>query len=197
MALTVDGGVREVEALVAGGRLGCPGCGGELGPWGWARPRVVGRGDRRSRVRPRRGRCRGCRVTQVVLPAVLLVRRADLVWLIGAALVALARGEPVRRVAREVGVPRSTVRGWAVRLRCRAGRLRAHFTRWLVWLDGDARLAPAGGPVADAATAMVAAGLTAAGRGLASTVWAFVSAATGGRLLERNTSAPFPAPWDG
>lgn len=136
-------------------------------------------------------------MTQVVLPAVLLVRRADLVSLIGPALVALARGEPVRRTAREVGVPRSTVRGWAVRLRARAGRVRAHFTRWLVWLDGDLRLAPGGGPVADAVTAVVAAGLTAAGRGLASTVWTFVSAATGGRLLERNTSAPFPAPWDG
>jgi hypothetical protein len=31
-----------VEAELCGGRLGCPCCGGVLGPWGHARPRVRG-----------------------------------------------------------------------------------------------------------------------------------------------------------
>lgn len=158
MALTVGGDVRAVEQLLIEGRLACPCCGGPLGPWGWARWRVVGRGEARVRLRPRRGRCRRCRVTQVLLAAVLLVRRADLVELIGAALLLLAGGVPMRRVARTVGVPRSTVRGWAVRFAAGARRLRAHFTRWLVWLAPQQWLGPTGGEVGDAVAAIVAAG---------------------------------------
>jgi hypothetical protein len=31
----------RVEAELAGGLLGCPSCRGVLGPWGWARARVL------------------------------------------------------------------------------------------------------------------------------------------------------------
>jgi len=136
-------------------------------------------------------------VTQVLLVAVLLVRRADLVELIGAALLLLARGVPVRRVARSVGVPRSTVRGWAARLSEGAQRLRGHFTRWLVWLAPQQRLRPTGAEVGDAVAAIVAAGRAAVHAQTAGSVWRFASAATSGQLLGCNTDAPFPAPWNG
>jgi hydrogenase large subunit len=69
MTVGLDG--AAVENDLSSGRLGCPavGCGGALGPWGWARERIV-RGA--GRLLPRRGRCRGCRRTQVLLPAVTL-----------------------------------------------------------------------------------------------------------------------------
>ena len=75
-----------VENDLYSGRLGCPvvGCGALLGPWGWARERLV-RGS--GWLLPRRGRCRGCRGTQVLLPASVLLRRADAVTVIGIALV--------------------------------------------------------------------------------------------------------------
>ena len=56
---TVSPDPVRVESELAAGTLRCPGCGGPLAPWGWARPRPVGRGDQRSRVRPRRSICRG------------------------------------------------------------------------------------------------------------------------------------------
>jgi len=71
--LTVGLDDAEVENVLGSGLLRCPvaGCGERLGPWGWARERVV-RGA--GRLRPRRGRCRGCLRTQVLLPASVLLR---------------------------------------------------------------------------------------------------------------------------
>lgn len=126
----------------------------------------------------------------------LLVRRADVAAVIGRALVgAVLGGWGVRRVAAWVGVARSTVRGWLDRFVWRAERLRAHFTRWALWLAPSwARLAPQGSLAADALVALLAAG-EAAGGGLGGEGrWQFAATATGGRLL-CNTSAPFPAPW--
>src|SRR5664279_2238599 len=86
MTVGLDGATVE-NVLVS--VLPCPvaGCGEPLAPWGWARDRVV-RGA--GRLRPRRGRCPGCRRTQVLLPASVLLRRADAVTVIGAALLAKA-----------------------------------------------------------------------------------------------------------
>jgi hypothetical protein len=133
-------------------------------------------------------------VTHVLLPAVALLRRCDLVGVIGRALLLRAAEWGQRPIAVTLGVPRSTVRGWLGRFGARAETIRAHFVRWVVWLAADVgRGAPSGSALADAVGAMVAAadaadGLVEGGR------WAFVAAATGGRLL-CNTSAPFPAPW--
>lgn len=184
-----------VESQLLGGELGCPWCAGVLGPWGWARPRVVRAGDVRLRVVPRRARCRVCRATQVLLPATLLLRRADVVLVIGRALVLHVGGWAKRGIAALLGVARSTVRGWLARFAARAEVLRAHFTRWALWLEPAwTRLEPHGWPVGDALAALLAAG-EAARRGHGSAgVWQFASTATGGRLL-CNTSAPFPAPW--
>lgn len=195
--LTVSGGRGVVESQLQAGELGCPACAAGLGPWGWARPRVVRAGDRMVWLWPRRARCRGCGVTQVLLPVTVLLRRADVAAVIGWALERAALGWGQRAIAVAVGVARSTVRDWLGRMTASAEVVAAHFVRWLGWLaPAHSALAPAPTALADAVMAMCAAGdaacveLGIAGR------WQFVSAATGGRLL-CNTSSPFPAPWRG
>ena len=111
--VTVDGDARVVERRLAAGRLRCPGCVGRLAGWGHARPRVI-RGENGIgwRLRPRRSRCAGCGVTHVLLPAGCLLRRADAVAVIWAALAGKAGGLGHRPVARLLGRPESTVRDW-------------------------------------------------------------------------------------
>lgn len=123
MTVGLDGAAVET-ALCATGFLSCPtvGCGGVLRPWGWARERIV-RGV--GRFRPRRGRCQGCRRTQVLLPASVLLRRADAVTVIGVALLAKAGGAGHRRVAEQLELPASTVRGWLRRIASVAERVLA------------------------------------------------------------------------
>jgi Homeodomain-like domain len=213
--LMVDSDPDRVELALAAGELACarPGCGGVLGPWGWARGRWLrDRGGVQQRVRPRRGRCRerACRATHVLLPTVGLLRRVDLVEVIGAALLARARQASLRQVAAELGVPLSTVRGWLDRMTGeRAELVRAHFTRLAVWLDPSVEAPqPRGSPLADVVEAIGIAAVAAARR-LGSTgpasapsgPWRLAAGATGGRLLAPlalgagNTSSLFPAPW--
>jgi hypothetical protein len=118
----------------------------------------------------------------------MLVRRADGVDVIGAALVDRAQGLGYRRIAGRVGRSVTTVRGWLSRVSGNAGRLRVAFT--LLWhrLDDDAGwLSPAGSALAEAVAAIGAA--AAALRrvwGIAVVVvspWQIASAVTLGRLL--------------
>jgi len=109
---------ETVEDLVATPNGSCPRCAGPLRRWGQARWRVMrdgGAGDRR--FRPGRVRCAHCGVTQVVLPPDALLRRRDSVAVIGEAWLRFADGAGSRRVARGLGVPTETVRGWLRRLR--------------------------------------------------------------------------------
>ena len=103
--LTVGNDADGVERMLEEGSLRCPWCGGRLARWGHARERTVfGPGRKGWQVRPRRSRCTVCRVTHVLLPARLLLRRADEAPVIGAALASAARGQGRRRVAAELGV---------------------------------------------------------------------------------------------
>src|SRR6266498_1250918 len=88
--VTVEADQVRVEARLAARQIDCPGCPGSLRPWGWARPRGV-RGLA-GLLRPRRARCSGCGVTQVLLPVTVLAWRAYSVEVIGAALTARAGG---------------------------------------------------------------------------------------------------------
>src|SRR5205823_12401014 len=109
--------------------LSCPVCEAELRPWGFARPRTLrGRGTRAPPLRPRRGRCRGCLRTHVLLTVLALVRRVDLAEVTGEALVRAAAGAGHRTIAGVLGVPPSTARGWLRRFAARAQKIRAHFT---------------------------------------------------------------------
>jgi hypothetical protein len=195
--LMVEADPGRVEQALAAGELACPGCGGVLGGWGWARGRWLrGRGGVHQRLRPRRGRCRACRATHVLLPVSGLLRRVDLVEVIGAALLARAGGHSLRQIAVGLGVPLSTVRGWLGRFAARAELIAGHFARLAAWLDPSvAAPQPRGSPLVRAVEAIGVAAVAAARRlGAHAGPFQFASGASGGRLL-CNTSAPFPTPW--
>lgn len=177
--------VDEVERALLGGELGCPACGGRLGPWGWARRRVVRAAAGVEERRPRRSRCVGCRSTHVLLAADSLVRRRDLVAVIGAALLARARGLSYRRVAAAISwVTASTVRGWLRRFTVNAEQVRVLFTVLAHDLDPElAPIEPTGSAVGDAVEAMAVAARAASSRLTPMDPWQFASMASRGLLL--------------
>jgi hypothetical protein len=105
----------SVDDLVGAVTGSCPACGGPLQKWGHGRRRAV-RGTDLGAFRPPRVRCVECRVTQVVLPAEVLVRRRDAVAVVGRAWRSFAAGAGARLVARRLDVPMETARGWQRRL---------------------------------------------------------------------------------
>ena len=149
------------------------------------------RGERgaRLRVRPRRGRCRVCRVTHVLLPVVLLGRRADAAAVIWAGLVAAASGLGHRRVAALLGRPSGTVRGWLRRFAARAVQVQRVFTVVGVGLDPDpVPPSPAGSVFADAVAAVLFAARAARCR------WGSVLAVSPPRLAASVTAGGLLAP---
>jgi Domain of unknown function (DUF6431) len=128
--LTVETDAGAVEQRLGSGRLACPGCSAVLAGWGHARGRQVRDTDGELWITPRRARCTGCGATHVLLPVVLLVRRADTAAVIGAGLTAKATGAGHRLIAALLGRPPETVRGWLRRFACRVAAVRAVFTRW-------------------------------------------------------------------
>jgi len=193
----VGSDVVEVERRLRDGELSCP-CGGGLAPWGHARRRSV-RGV--GQLRPRRARCGSCLVTHVLLAVSCLLRRADSVEVIGAALRAKAAGGGHRRIAGQVARPASTVRGWLRAFARNAETARSVFTALLVQLDPLTGALPVHPSVfADAVEAVaVCAGAARRRLGVVGAVspWQLASAVTGGRLLASgglavsiNTSRP-------
>ena len=124
----IDG--AAVEADLVNGRICCPGCDVGLRPWGHGTEREVRLLGLSERRRPRRSICRACAVTHVLVPDDTLLRRRDGVEVIGAALVAKARGQGHRKIATHLGRVASTVRGWLRRFAAGAGTIREHFARW-------------------------------------------------------------------
>lgn len=184
----------EVERDLAAGKLICPRCDGVLGPWGFARWRVVRDRGVEERRRSRRARCRSCLVSHVLSARDCLRRRRDVVGVIGAALVAKAAGRGHRRIAETLVVPESTVRGWLRRFGVWADAIRVHFTAWAHALDPElAPIVPAGSPLADALEAVAVAARAAALRFGPRPPWQIASALTAGALLS-NTNSPWPAP---
>lgn len=192
--LTVGANAYDVECRLTWGRVACPGCGHPLSRWGHGRPRMLrGDGQLRWRLRPRRARCGRCRVTHVLLPITALLRRADSVAVIGAALAEAAGGRGHRRIAADLGRPAATVRGWLRRFAARAGPIREVFIAVLCELDPDP-VPPrrAGSQLADAVAAVAAAAAAAASRFgdcvVTVSAWELAAAVTSGTLL-----APGPA----
>lgn len=174
----------EVERQLVGGLLACSGCAGVLRPWGHARWRTCREQTGSRRHRPRRASCSGCGCTHVLLPASGLVRRADTVRVIGAALLASAGGAGHRTIAAQLGRPAGTVRGWLRRFRVRAEGLRLLFTGLLHALDPSADAVGARGcGFADAVEVLGLAGAAAVRRLGVACPWEFASAGSGGRLL--------------
>jgi Homeodomain-like domain len=200
----------EVDRRLRAGELACPACAAVLAPWGYARERTMrGHGELVERLRPRRGCCTSCGGTHVLLPASCLLRRADAVLVIGAALSAKAAGLGHRRIAERLGRPASTVRGWLRAFAAGAEQIRAAFTALLHELDPvSGPLPPTGSAFADAVAA-VGVSAAAARRRLGAVVgtvvgtwspWQLAAAVSGGRLLAPalstatiNTSWPWAA----
>lgn len=192
--VTVEADQVLVESRLTGGGVSRPVCPGVLAPWGWGRRRDVwGVGT----LRPRRGRCSSCLVTQVLLPVTVLLRRADAAAAIWAALVARAAGHGHRMIAALVGSPACTVRGWLRRMSSRLEAVRVHFTvvgrRAAV---DQAALDATGSPWKDVVAAVGAAWVALRSRfglaGLVGTVTAgqVAVASSGGRLLSPGWPSP-------
>jgi hypothetical protein len=189
----VEADVESVETRLRAGEIACVGCGGELRPWGYARWRTLRDHGGPVRLRPRRSRCRSCQVSHVLLPTLALLRRADLVAVIGGALVARYVEHRTRaEVAGAAGAPWDTVRGWLRRFAERAVEIRAEFAalahRW------DAELGPIeprDSTVLDALEAIGVAAAAAVRRFGPTPLWTLAAGASGGRLLS-NTSSPVP-----
>ena len=192
--LTVEIDTDAVEQRLRSGGLACPKCASVLAGWGRARARTVRGPEGPVRLVPRRSRCTGCRATHVLLPVLVLLRRADVVAVIGAALVAKQAGHGHRRIAALLGRSPETVRGWLRRFAARLEGVRVVFTRWCRALGPDPVLPdPAGSAWADALAALIAAAqvLTTrfgidgdVGRDVAEVpVWQVATAVSDGRLL--------------
>jgi hypothetical protein len=88
----------QAETDLAAGMLTCPSCTGPLQPWGHARSRTVrDHGTSVVALCPRRARCRTCRGTHALLPAVVGPRRADTTAVTGVAR-HRRRRQPARRL---------------------------------------------------------------------------------------------------
>ena len=184
----------EVEARLLDGLLRCPSCvDGVLGPWGFARERELRGPAGRERRRFRRTRCRTCRTTHVLVPTTTLLRRLDLVEVIGAALLATATGLGHRGIAAALGRPATTVRGWLRRFGRRAAEVRALAAQLANWYDADlGPIAPQGSPTADAVEALGVAAAAFVRRfgPLGCSPWRLVSGMSGTLLL---STSPLPA----
>jgi hypothetical protein len=186
----------RTERELAAGELACPDCRGQLRPWGHARPRWLRTRDGRRQLRVRRSRCADCGRTHVLVPGVMLPRRADAVEVVGEALAASAAGEGYRPIAARLGRPAATVRGWVRRFTARAQMTLQHAMRCLIRFDaGVVRIEPdpATTPT-QAALAVLGAAVQALERRFAVSArsrWQLASALCSGRLLA-NTSCPYP-----
>jgi hypothetical protein len=139
----------------------------------------------------------------VLLPVGVLLRRADAVGVVGAAIVVKAAGAGARPIAGLLGRPLGTVREWLRRFGGRVEAVRGWFTTLLCAVASDPVLPkPAGSVWADAMAAMRATAVAVAARFAVTgvTVWQVVGAACGGRLLAPgwpnlsiNTSSPWAA----
>ncbi|MGI8686873.1 MAG: helix-turn-helix domain-containing protein [Acidimicrobiales bacterium] len=174
MLLTHD--PAATAARLESGSLACPvnRCGGQLAPWGHARSRALRLGSGRGEAHtPRRARCRACRRTQVLVPTRSYPRHPDTVETVGLALLAAAGGLGHRRVAKLVGLPATTVRGWLRRARTNADAVRSDAT------VATCRLDPMAGPF-DPTPSPLGDMLDAVGRAVQAWVLLF---------------GPVPAPW--
>jgi hypothetical protein len=119
----------------------------------------------------------------VLLPACCLLRWADAVTVIGAALLARAAGQGHRAIAAVLGRPGSTVRGWLRRIGRTAGRVRAVLLGLAAELGAEFDVpGPAGSPVADVVALARAVAAAAAKRLGPCEPWRLLAASTGGRL---------------
>jgi hypothetical protein len=140
-------------------------------------------------------------VTHVLLATVCLLRRADGVAVIGAALLAKAGGRGHRPIAAMLDRPESTVRGWLRSFDRNARCWRVMFARLLVELDPLCVPVPVAASVFADAVEVIGACAAAARRRLGSgeagagrvvdavSPWQVAAGVCGGRLLSPGAAA--------
>lgn len=183
-----------VEARLVAGEYCCCSCGeGRLAPWGFARRRKLRFRGGEVWLRPRRGRCVLCLVTHVMLSTVALLRRRDVVEVIGEALTArYLDGKSRSVIAAEAGVPFDTACRWQHRFSGKSGEIRELFSTIAHRLDASlGPIQPRQSPAADALEAIGVAAAAAARKLGPGPLWSFVSGASSGMLLS-NTSCLLP-----
>lgn len=176
-------------------RARCPSCRRQMIFWpGYER---FARRQGGLRVWVRRAKCRPCGVTHALLPAFLLVRRLDVVTVIGTALARCVAGQGVRTVAAALDVPHGTARGWRRRFRARAPTLAVGFGALAAELGADAVFTA--GPEHGALEALGAAWTQVRRRGGESVpgLWEFAGLVSGGGLLATTTGPPWAGRWEG
>ncbi len=193
MSVSVVANPNVLEAALAVGEVCCPGCGGPLARWGFAREREVRMLDGVRSLRPRRARCGPCETTHVLLPAWSVPRRRDGAEVIGQALVLKANGAGHRTIARRLERPPGTVRGWLRAGARRADALRLCGVKWTVALSEDlGRPWLADSPLQSALDALgrAAIGWRLRSGVVAATPWELIVAITGGLLFGRPRDPP-------
>jgi transposase-like protein len=179
---------REVEVP----RADCPSCHEPMVFWsGYSR--FVRHEGGAHKIWIPRGACARCGRTHALLPAFVALKRLDSIETIGAVLESVASGDSgVRPVAKRLGIPHTTVRGWLRHFGRRAASLALSFAALAVELGGEALL-PRGDPRRDALGAMTAAWMAACALPgwLAVSMWRFCSAVCGGALVATNTNSPY------
>ena len=119
---------------------------------------------------------------------------ADVVQVIGTALVAKSKGRGRRSIAAALGVHESTVSGWLRRFTQMAEAIREHFTRWAATLSpGHAPISPRGSAFSDAVEAIGVVGIVAVRRFGPRSPWSLASVLTAGGLLTTRAH-PYPSP---
>ena len=189
--LSVDayvGAGREIEVP----RPACPDCSGSMTKWsGYSR--FVREAGRCRAIFVPRARCAPCAKTHALLPAFVVVGRLDVAASIGSAIEEVTgHRSGVRPVARTLGVPHTTARGWLRRFSARARELAVAFAALSVEL-GAVAPATTGASDVDALFALRSAFEQASGLPgwLALGLWRFASAICGRRLLSTNTDSPY------
>lgn len=185
--LSVDEYVAQGRHVVVP-RARCPACGSLMtfrsGYWRKA--------DRdRLRIFVRRGQCRPCDRSHVLLPSFCLVGRLDVVEVIGGLLARVAAGWGVRPAAAVADVPYTTARDWRRRHRARAPALAVGLAGLVAAMGGPP---PRLSPVPErAAIEVVGACWQAATRRFGvrtPPAWRLWSLVTGGAVLGTATNPP-------
>jgi len=195
MLIVADDTPRNERELKAG-EMACPDCKGELRPWGHARPRRLRMLSGSRVIRPRRSCCRACGRTHVLIPGVMLPRRADGIRVIGKALLEHVAGHGHRPIAARLRRPAATVRGWIRAFAARAEQTLVQASLWMLRLDVRVvRIEPdpTATPAAQALEVMAGA-VAIVERSMSHAVcrWEVVSTLSAGLLLA-NTNRPYPS----
>ena len=191
VTLIVTQNKEQVEIDLRSGRFVCPDCGESLRPHGHGRTRFVNSlNNNRIEISPRRARCNSCKVTHVLLPENLLIRRVNTVEVIGSALLNKSQGHSIRSISEVLSVPFTTVRGWIRRFNSKADEIKSKFLSLALKSDPNLNnIPPTRSPFNDAicviGTALIALKLRIGETGY----WHAVSRITKGELLF-NTNSP-------